>query len=138
MKGIAGRYRPPERQPEVILDQAAPVQNTWYTFLITTTDIRLYGGTFRVATANETIEIELTIDGVTLTSSTACTANTVYNLQMGHLISGTVLMPISGTALEREALGFPYDGHSMQIRIRKTTATGAGTLTFTMDYALFR
>jgi len=119
-------------QSDAVLNQAAPVQNTWYTVLDTTSNVRLYGLAVFVADTGETIEVKITIDGVSLTGSQAQNANTYYYYFKDPsqtnicLASTTLYLIMYYTFLE---------GKSVKVEVRKTTATGAGQLFAKVTYA---
>jgi hypothetical protein len=120
-----------EQQSDAVLSQAEPVQNQWYTILETTKDCRLYAVTVLVWTANETLEVRITVDGKVLTGSVGATHTTYYYVH--HQLYGSGLT-IDGNVF---LLGkyAPTEGRSVKVEIRKTTATGAGTLEARVVYA---
>ena len=127
-------YKPPTLQAEATLDQAAPVQNTWYTVLDTKANCRVWHIAARVDTANETLEIRVTVDGVTLTAQEACTAGTTYAIWFKRTPTGNVL-DFYGTFWKYDT--FLIEGRSVKVEMRKTTATGAGNLKAALHYSLW-
>jgi hypothetical protein len=113
-----------EHQPDRHLIQATPEQNTWYTILDTTENCRLYSVVILVWTADETLEVRLTIDGQVLTGSIAATAVSYYWVYL--LLYAAGLMA-SG---EKHLVGYdsPLEGRSIKVEMRKTTNNGTGTI----------
>lgn len=118
------------------VDQAAPVQNTWYTFL-QDRNIVLYALCARIATTGETLELRITIDGeVFISSGVAVNANEFTGVQsvryslMGEA-SQYINCDASGGAKDvtnaTNQLSY-MQGRSVKVECRKTTANGAGTL----------
>lgn len=115
-----------QHQPDAVLNQAAPVQNTWYTVLAATEDVRLIFPTFDVLVANETIELEVVVDGNPLTGVQAAVAATVYETFLqGGVADALGIAAYPFTSLYR---AFLLEGQNVRVRIRKTTALGAGNL----------
>lgn len=141
MKGAGGQpLQIWEYQAPAVLNQAAPVQNTWYTLLDTTSNCRILEVVVNVEDANETLEVKITIDGETIQADDlAATHSTdyyayIYNsgvtrLDYVKLIAYATEMPAAKNA-------FMIEGRSIKIEIRKTTATGAGNLTGICTYAV--
>jgi len=125
-----------EHQADAHLAQATPVQNTWYVVLDTTRQVRAYSLQIDVATVNETLEARLTIDGNTRTGSQAAVAGTAYFLYL-NAWGGTVSWDTTAKTAIMMALGF-MDCHSLKVEMRKTTATGAGTLDGRLMYGLLK
>lgn len=130
-----------EYQAPVTLNQAAPVQDTWYPILDTTAYVRVYQISVNIADTNETLEVEVTVDGQTLTGSVAATHTTSYAaVPRAAGIVRTAVMVLfvdDGTWWER-ARAFCFDGHSVRIRVRKTTAAGAGNLMGIVNYGVLK
>lgn len=132
------RWNPPKHQADATLNQAAPVQNTWYTVLNTTANARIYMIEVGIATTGETLEVKLTIDGQTYTTpGFACPADSyaagawsfggaATNRLVFRLMSGSdrCVMPYA-----------PIEGRSVKVEVRKTTAAGAGNLIGKVIYA---
>lgn len=125
---VASRTPPvPKHQADAVLNQAAPVQNTWYTILDTTKNAVLYLILVLVADTDETLECRITVDGNALVDSIAATADTVYCMKLDSTtITGDtyVLHVTAGNVMEQSAM----EGRSVKVEVRKTTATGAGNL----------
>lgn len=108
------------------LDQANPVQNTWYTIL-NGKNVQLHGLLIRVATTGETLEVKFTIDGQTATGTQVANADTNYY--------ATLLFNHGGFAFTVGTTNYPFlmnynslIGKSVLLEVRKTTNTGAGNL----------
>lgn len=113
-----------EHQPDAVLAQASPAQNTWYTIIDTTANVKIYCINVMIATTAETLNVRITIDGQTLQATmTGLTLGSYYNLY---------LQPIDGTLnwqTSNNSLNFMYlEGRSVKVDARKTTANGTGTL----------
>lgn len=126
---LSGQWPTPTWK-EAKIDQAAPVQNTWYTVLDTTKDLVLYDMSERVNVADETLECRVTIDGTIYTSSTAAVAGTYY---VAHFYMRSAGGYLSFGAGENNK-AFLFQGRSIKVEVRKTTAAGAGNLTFGITY----
>jgi len=125
-KGSPAPAIPPEQQPDADLAQAAPVQNTWYTVLDTTPQARIQAIAVRVDSTGETVEVRLTIDGVTIEGSAALPADTTYYADvLTGLFSTTFVLTVTQQQTGR---AFLIEGRNVKVEIRKTTAAGAGTL----------
>lgn len=113
------------------------VQNTWYTILSTTANVTIYSLAFRMDTANEDIEVELTIDGNTFTASITAVANTTYVI---YLLANPIASSAIFYAIDTQAYAiyraYLTKGRSIQVRIRKTTAAGANALRNAMVYGV--
>jgi len=118
----------PKHQADALLSQAAPVQNTWYTILAATPNVRVYGISVKVVTTGETLEVKMTIDGQTLTASFACLADTdyIYYLDLWATATSPILMSAARGILYPN--GGWIEGRSVKVEVRKTTNAGAGTL----------
>lgn len=116
------------------LNQAAPVQNTWYT-VANLRDVRLNRIHFTVQTTGETLELELTIDGVMLgVVSQAVAAGAGYTVNEIYLSwDGTHYFVVSTTNNVIGDIPF-FECQSLLVRIRKTTNTGAGNLRAAVSY----
>jgi hypothetical protein len=126
-----------QHQPISVFSQAAPVQNTWYTVLDTTLNVKIYSIRYGVATTQETLGLELTIDGVVWTDEFVTPADTakylaLNNYYQGYLtnavdLSAPIGMPVYGS--------FPLECRSFKMRIRKTTLAGNGAFVGRIVYA---
>lgn len=85
-----------------------------------------------VAVANETLEVEITIDGLTLTRSISATAGTYYMTRWDWDCSTGTQIGISVATLASPFM----IGHNVGVRVRKTTALGAGNLMAKAIYAV--
>ena len=121
-----------EYQPPAVLNQAAPVQNQWYDILLTTAYVRVYLIAVNVEDVNETLECQVIIDGETIDSTPfAATESTDYNVYLSPDAINRSALLLMGTlpGVEERRPAFVVEGHSVRVRVRKTTAAGAGNLT---------
>jgi hypothetical protein len=116
------------------LNQALPVQNTWYTVADLKNVAFNNSIAHMVETTGETVELEVTLDDEPAVSDTnANTAGTGYK---ANVVGDTDLW-INMTG------GLPYMGQdwiyckSVKVRIRKTTANGTGNLKCSVYYMQF-
>ena len=121
-----------QHQPDAYLDQAAPVQNTWYTVLDTVKNAVVYMIVSLIATTNETIEMRLTVDGNVITAVPAAyTADSNYYARISGLVAGNI---VNSTTLYNLMSYGPLFCRSVKVEIRKTTAAGAGNLSCRVFY----
>jgi len=124
-KGVV-KYRW-ELQVDATLNVVA-VQNTWYTILPTTEDVRILEMMFQLTGFAETIEYELTVDGSTRVGTEACIVLPAeYYPIVGYRYPDANLLKFR-TVDRNAALYQAVEGHSVRIRMRKTTAAGATTV----------
>ena len=132
--GSGLRYNaPPTYHADALMQQANPVQNTWYTILNTSTNLRVYGAGVAVADTNETLELKLTIDGNTLTGTQAAVAGTMY-IALKDAGSNATTLTMSATQYNLMRYS-PLDCKSFKAEVRKTTAAGVGTITGRVVYS---
>jgi len=125
-----------QQQTDAILNQAAPVQNTWYTALETTRYTHIKLVVCSVAATAEDLEIEVTVDGVTYAGSKAgAVAGTTY--AAGWAVASGAAGVLSLYTVAVDSL-LDLEGNDVRMRVRKTTAAGAGTLNCKVIYALER
>lgn len=132
---------PPEYQAPATLNQANPVQNTWYTVLDTTLNCRIWAILIQIDTTGETLDVQITVDGQVIPSSGAvCVAGNAYEICFGY--SGALgVLPIDN--LVPFDVGSPFsryrayliEGRSVKVEVRKTTAAGAGNLRAEVQYS---
>lgn len=127
-----------EYQPPAVLNQAAPVQNTWYTILDTTANVRVYHIHVNIEDDDETLEIRLTIDGEVLTGSNACTHSVDYSIGYHcSAITGTDFLEFDTVPTHFDKYrAFLCEGLSVKFEVRKTTAAGTGNLTGIVMYGV--
>ena len=125
-----------EHQDPALLSQPNPVQNTWYTVLDTTRNVRVYNIAIGVGTANETLEIRVTLDGTAYTGSLAATFGTTYYAVMDPNAIAQVLQVNPSATAYNWYRAFLMEGHSVMIEVRKTTVTGAGNLLALVEYGV--
>lgn len=115
------------------LDQANPVQNTWY-LVSNRANVRVWSIVARVADTGETVEIRIEIDGFTLyVPATALVAGTRYAVRRAL---GSYANPLQFWQPADQLVGaicLLFGGCKVEaIYIRKTTAAGAGNLQCTI------
>jgi hypothetical protein len=121
-----------EHQPDVSVSQAAAVQNTWYTALDTTANVRVYNVLIKCAAAAEDLELKITIDGQTLTGQKAGSADGVFCYAIiGELTDGLTMQVTPDPSATR---AFLIEGRSVKIEYRKTSNVGASTLYCRIKY----
>jgi hypothetical protein len=119
-----------EQQPDALLSKEAPAQNTWYTVL-DGRDCRVYAVSVLVWTANETLQVRITIDGQELLGTVEATHTTYYYAH--HQLYASALAVDGNVFLLGKYT--PLEGRSVKVEVRKTTATGSGTLEARVVYA---
>ena len=125
-------------QAPATLNQAAPVQNTWYTILNNTPNCRVYNVSVNVEDTNETLQLRVEVDGQVYNSvGVACTHSTLYypyhfpdSINLGASIG------LTATVGDMQRRAFVVEGRNIKIQVRKTTATGAGNLTGLVSYGV--
>ncbi len=134
MSGIG--FRPSHRlsmqkhQAPKKLNQAAPVQNTYYT-IMEEVDARIEEMHFGVEDTNETLQVKVTIDGETITSDAyAATHSTSYGvIRNQDAITRTEVLEFDSSPAHFEKYrSYMMDGHSVKVEVRKTTTAGTGNL----------
>ena len=81
-----------EHQSDAVLSQVTPAQNTWYTVLDTTKHCKLYYIIIMIEDDDESLEVRLTIDGVTYEGGVAATYSDYYCVfKTAHVASLTFL-----------------------------------------------
>jgi len=107
------------------INQAAPIQNTWYTVLAATgVYTHLHYVCLAVLVAGETLECEITCDGVVEVATIAAVAGNLYSISYSDQAGNADAFFPWGA----ERYDLNLEGHNIQVRIRKTTAAGAGNL----------
>jgi len=134
--GSGARIQMPQLQTDALLNQAAAVQNTWYTVLDTTKNVKIMFVLFRCTAVNETVQLRFTIDGLTRTLEQACVANTYYYARWGADATTGANWYASLTVTADMNLMNPIEGRSIKIEMRKTTATGASALQCRVPYSI--
>jgi hypothetical protein len=114
------------------LAQALPVQNTWYTVLGTTLNARIIDIYAYMSNATaETLEVKVTIDGLTLVGTGVSVAGTAYFAMWETGNTGFIFSTTAGVY----SRAFLIEGRSVKIEIRKTTANDTATLYCSVRYA---
>lgn len=114
-----------QQQADAVLDQVAPVQNTYYTILDTTKNVKIDSVWIEIEDTNETLQVKITIDGEIWTSSgLAATHSTSYYVYKDQ---ATATLQIDSN---RRAFMYEHEGEarSIKVEVRKTTAAGTGNL----------
>lgn len=120
-----------EYQPPAVLNQGAPVQNTWYVLLPETPLCRVYDVAVNIEDTDETLEVQATVDGELIGGgAVACTNSSSYIVIVDPnpitRLDNLTLAPWNTHIL---AKAFTLEGHLVEIEVRKTTAAGVGNLT---------
>jgi len=114
-----------ELQPDISLNQAAPVQDQWYTVLDTTEDVQIHQIFLYLGTTGETLQLRVTVDGIVFTPSIAANAGTGYYVRKhGYNVDELEIMATSYLTYTPTFL----EGRSVKIEARKTTANGNDNL----------
>jgi len=124
-----------QHQPDAVLNQAGPVQNTWYSIL-DTLNARIYGITVSIATTNETLELRVTLDGVVYTSAGGAVvagADWEASFYTRHDLRILAISVIGATPKEHNR-SFLCEGRQVLVEVRKTTVAGAGNLQGCVSY----
>jgi hypothetical protein len=121
-------------QTAATLSQATPAQNTYYDILAATVNVNPLVISCAVATTGETLQVRAVIDGRTFTASVSASAGTLYYCT---LINNAGVLGISlGSTAAVFNSNFPsINGfRSVRISVEKTTNSGSGTITGTVEY----
>ena len=116
-------------QDNVTFSQASPVQNTWYT-VFEKNNCAIRASEFAVADTGEDIEVKMTIDGTARTGSATFGAAAIYNLVPQE--GGNPKLDNAPYPDYRG--GFQWQGRSIKIEMRKTSAAGTGTFSATVKW----
>ena len=127
-----------EYQAPAVLNQAAPIQNDWYVLLPTTLNCRVYKAVVNIEDTNETVEMEINIDGQTIQGNGFALVHSTsyYAVIEPNAITRIDLVDLFNDANIIRFLSFLCEGRSVQIRVRKTTAAGVGNLTGIVTYGI--
>lgn len=121
-------------QSPAILNQATPVQNTWYTIIDTSGDLEIYGCSIAIQTTGETLEVRITIDGVNPNNLTQiAVAGTNYKVSIDHDYTGIWLSAAAGNLIVHGYSSLKC--HTFKAEVRKTTAAGGGNLRGMVSYS---
>jgi hypothetical protein len=121
-----------QHMPDAYLNQAAPVQNTWYTILDTTLNAQLAVVPFHVADTGETVEVRCTVDGQVYVASQIAVAGTEYWVVRSSYAGAGCSITSSSSSFGGSSA--PFLCRSAKVEIRKTTAAGAGNLVAAVKY----
>lgn len=129
-----------ERQAPATLNQATPVQNTYYTILDTTKNARIYQIAINIEDVGETLQVKVTIDGQTIESDAVSVAHStiIYVHSYPDAINRTEKMTLKSAIGDFTARPFEFEGKSVKIEVKKTTANGAGNLTGIVSYGVLK
>ena len=120
-----------EYQPPVLIDQAAPVQNTWYPFA-EIINARIYAIIIGIADTGEDLECMAVIDGETIPGIGFGTAanndSIVLKSPSGLAQAAFFSMQAHDVSAEERTGAYLIEGKSIVASIRKTTAAGVGDL----------
>lgn len=120
--------------PVATLQQAAAVQDTWYTVLDTTYNVEVYRCTIVMQTLAEDLQMRLTIDGTTYSGTqAAAVAGTQY---YPTITGGSDAITLSTTLYLLHHYA-PLKARSFKMEIRKTSNNGANRLDGYCRYAKF-
>jgi len=122
-------------QDAAVLNQVAPVQNTWYEVLAATRNVKVFMIATEVLTAGETIELRVTIDGVEFLGTEAQTADTAYQWNWEPVVpiaTSGLCLGVATTGM----FGLNMEGKSVTVEVRKITAAGAGNLQAIVVYGI--
>jgi len=135
MKKSSHKFMVFQHQAPAILNQAGPVQDTWYTILDTTRNVRIYEIYGRIDTADETVEGRIIVDGqtITITAINLTFGTTYFARRTASIAAETYYWDDTITQKESPYL---FEGRSIQVQIRKTTALGAGNLRGLVVYGM--
>jgi hypothetical protein len=120
-----------QHQADIYLNKANPIQNTWYTVLPATDDVRIIGIGAAVQTAGEDIEGRITIDGIVIVASLAFVAATSYAFNRLYEFAGGFNWRPSSII---EYRSFLQEGQNIKFEIRKTSNAGNGNLQCKVQY----
>lgn len=133
----ADYHAPPlfwQEQIDIFLDQAAPNVDQWYDVLeLTGGGIGIRSISPAITIANETVQVEILIDGITRVAQAAMVVGTRY------MVANRVYAaePVFAAGADIPPMGL-WKCHSLRVRIRKITALGAGNLQCRLKYQALR
>lgn len=113
------------------LGQVLPAQNTWYTALATTVNCLIHKIGISVADTGETLNVQITVDGKTITSPSAVAA--AAGTEYWFIPWG--IQKIAAVNSEADIKQPIIEGRSVKVEFRKTTAAGTGIITCDVEYS---
>ena len=121
----AATYQPPE-----VLNQANPTQNLFYTIGNVMLNAVIYTIAVNIEDTNETLEVQAIVDGETITAAAgACVHSNSYTA----FLQADAVNRQDWLALKQFSQStdrsHQFEGRSVEIQVRKTTAAGVGNLT---------
>lgn len=132
MQLLSGQGQQLHQKDDAILIQANPVQNTWYNVLPTKPNARIYLASLVVGTANESLDMRILVDGIVVSGSISATFGTVYRAIFNYGIASNSLALVTVD----QNCTYILEGSNVSVDVRKTSATGAGTLSAKVVYAV--
>ena len=126
-------------QAPAVLNQAAPVNGTYYQIMAPTADVRVYQIHVNVEDANETLQVRITLDGEVLVSDQlAATHSTSYGVDMhSDAITRTDGLEFDPVPTHfGKYRSYLVEGALVEVEVRKVTALGAGNLTGIVTYGV--
>lgn len=131
MRKYGGKKVSPNHYDDTV-DQAAPVQNTYYE-LFHLYNFNPKAIALKVADTGESVQVRVTVDGTVYTGvATAVNANEWVQISYLRIQSQVPILTASSGNIDMSvqfANTQPFWGHEITIEWRKTTANGAGTIT---------
>ena len=125
-----------EYQAPAVLNQAGPNINQWYDILPETENVRIYRIGCGVLLANETLAVQILIDGQVIDGVGFVCAFGVdhYAYMYSAGIGRTDNIYLSNVVADEMHKAFMIEGRVVQVQMRKTTANGAGNLSGIVMY----
>lgn len=127
--------KPPQYMARERLAQVNPVQNDWYLVYTSPGPVVILCVNFRVNTADETIEVRQTIDGIPTLAVFNAIAGTDYSVIRMMNPSALDAFATQAAADDRGFLVLARNTYVLEIR--KTTALGAGNLYCTVQPEIY-
>jgi len=136
-----GKPRPTifQQQGDAVINQAAPVINTYYTVL-ETTNTRIIRMCCSVADTDETLNFRFTIDGNVIVTDAVAPGIGVHEFPHNNMPGGVGnsnwgLSNGVGANPAYSFGAFLFECRTAKIEVRKTTANGVGVLSARVQYA---
>lgn len=129
-----------EFQTPSTLDQAGPVQNTYYPILDIDELARVYRIGVNIEDADEDLQVRITVDGQVIDGDQiTATHSTKYHCYLYANAIGKVIKNTINTSVAYSSyMAFLLEGHEIKVEVRKTTANGAGKLTGIVAYGVLK
>ena len=125
-------------QTPVVLNQAAPVQDTFYPIGGVLEKARVYAIGVNIEDANETLEVQITRDGEVIQAVGLAVTHSASYLAYVSVDAITRVDTCKLAAITNDQLrpAFIVEGLEIEVEVRKTTALGAGNLTGIVTYGV--